>query len=130
MTIKHPKKPDLPKPRLLFPELGPRWLKMEPARLAMLGGLFFSTCVMVFYFIRQCFGSTMALPDVVLGVAKTFLVSYAGTGFFVWYLLRVAEAHAARMAVKAATPQEMPDDDDEDAWEENGRSPEDVEEHS
>ena len=71
--------------------MGPRWLKVEPPRLATLGGLFFSTCTMVFYFIRQCLGVAMAPEDIILGVAKTFLVSYVGTGFFVWYVLRVAD---------------------------------------
>ncbi len=75
--------------------MGVRWLKVEPPRLALLAGFFFGTVAMLFYFVRQCLGIVMDPMDVVLGVGKTFLVSYAGVGFFVWYLLRVAEREFA-----------------------------------
>lgn len=96
----------------------------------MIGGLFFSTCVMIFYFVRQLLGTPMDPPDVVLGVAKAFLVSYAGTGFFVWYLLRVAERNLNRPSPNVEAD-ESSYDDDEDEWEEhNGLPPEESEEQS
>lgn len=129
MSKKPPKKPDLPKPRNFFPEQGPRWLKVEPARLATLGGLFFSTCVMIFYFIRQCLGTAMELEDLVLGVAKTFLVSYAGTGFFVWYMLRIAERQKVQAASTPSKLGKAPVHHDENEQEDTGRQPEESEEH-
>ncbi len=110
--------------------MGPRWLKVEPPRLAMLGGLFFSTCAMVFYFTRQCFGVPMAPEDIVLGVAKTFLVSYIGTGFFVWYVLRVAERELANKETEAETvvEDEPSAEEEENNREDAGPPPEEPEE--
>jgi hypothetical protein len=105
------KKPELPKPREFFPDMGPRWIKMEPARLAMLGGLFFSTLLMLIYFVRQLMGATMAPMEMILGIAKTFLVSYAGTGFFVWYLLRIAERELSHLV---EVPKEVDEDENAD----------------
>ena len=112
--------------------MGPRWLKIEPSRLAMLSALFFSTCVMLFYFIRQCLGVSMGPVEVLLGVAKTFLVSYAGTGFFVWYLLRVAERELPQTSKKPLKRMHIRAEAEnvEPQWEEAGLPPEEPEEHS
>lgn len=111
--------------------MGPRWLKMEPPRLALLSALFFSTCVMVFYFIRQCLGRSMEPPELLLGIAKTFLVSYAGTGFFVWYLLRVAERELPQISKKPPPRKHIREDAEEEMhWEEPIPPPEEPEEHT
>lgn len=91
MAKKRTKKPPRPKLRKWFPHRGQTWLKLEPAGLALTGGLFFATCAMVLYLVRQLAGAPMDLQDVVTGVALTFFVSYTGIGFFVWYLLHLAE---------------------------------------
>jgi len=111
--------------------MGPRWLKVDPQRLALLSALFFSTCVMLFYFVRQCLGVYMEPGDIVLGIAKTFLVSYAGTGFFVWYLLRVAERELPRTEKKSAPRRHFRAEQPEEEihWEETGPPPEEPEEH-
>ena len=74
-----------------FPREGQKWLKLEPARLAPIGGLFFATCTMLLYLVRLLLGYSIEPQTIVVGVATTFLVSYGGTGFYVWYLLRKAE---------------------------------------
>ena len=91
MAKRKPKKPPRPKLRKWFPHRGPTWLKLEPAGLATVGGLFFTACSVVVYLVRQLTGHDIALQDVVAGVTLTFVVSYAGTGLFVWYLLHLAE---------------------------------------
>lgn len=57
----------------------------------MVGGLFFTTCTMVFYLVRHLAGAAMELQDILAGIALTFFASYTGTGFFVWYMLYLAE---------------------------------------
>ena len=125
---KAPQKPELPKPRDFFPEMGPRWLKVEPPRLATLGGLFFSVCAMLFYFARQCLGVSMAPEDIVLGVAKTFLVAYAGTGFLVWYGLRVADRELVKGDSDVEQSAEAEGEPLGEDVEDNGISPEESEE--
>lgn len=98
MLKKKPKTPQRPKTRRWFPPQGQKWLKLEPARLAPIGGLFFSTCTMILYLVRLLLGQEIEPQTVLLGVATTFLVSYAGTGFYVWYLLRTAETELAEQA--------------------------------
>lgn len=114
--------------------MGPRWLKLEPLRLATLGGVFFSTLAMVFYFIRQCLGAPMAPEAMLIGVARTFLVSYAGTGFFVWYILRVADEELATPTAKNAglsdTEHIHEEDEHIQEWETTGPPPEEPEEPS
>lgn len=46
---------------------------------------------MLLYLVRLLLGHPIEPQTVVVGVATTFLVSYGGTGFYVWYLLRKAE---------------------------------------
>ncbi len=113
--------------------MGPRWLKVEPLRLAMLGGVFFGTLAMVFYFIRQLLGAPMEPEAMLLGVARTFLVSYAGTGFFVWYILRVADDQLSAPAAKNAGLSEtetMEEEEEIQEWETTGPPPEEPEEPS
>lgn len=111
--------------------MGPRWLKLEPLPLAMLGGVFFGTLAMVFYFIRQCLGVPMAPDTVLIGVARTFLVSYAGTGFFVWYILHVAEEHRSGLDTKHTGHSETEGMEEEiQEWETTGPPPEEPEEPS
>ncbi len=92
MLKKKPKNPTRPKTRRWFPQQGQKWLKLEPARLAPIGGLFFATCTMILYLVRLLLGHEIEPQTILIGVATTFLVSYAGTGFYVWYLLRTAES--------------------------------------
>lgn len=98
MLKKKLKSPPRLKTRRWFPPQGQKWLKLEPARLAPIGGLFFSTCTMLLYLVRLLMGQEIDPQTVLLGVATTFLVSYAGTGFYVWYLLRTAETELAEQA--------------------------------
>ena len=95
MLKKKQKSPPRLKTRRWFPPQGQKWLRLEPARLAPIGGLFFSTCTMLLYLVRLLMGQEIEPQTVLLGVATTFLVSYAGTGFYVWYLLRTAETELA-----------------------------------
>jgi hypothetical protein len=97
---KKPKTPQRPKTRRWFPQQGQKWLKLEPARLAPIGGLFFATCTMVLYLVRLLLGHDIEPQTVLIGVATTFLVSYAGTGFFVWYILRTAETELDQPVAK------------------------------
>jgi len=83
--------PPRPKLRNWFPRRERTWLKLEPARLATVGGLLFSTCSVVIYFARQLAGAPVSVQEILTGVALTFLVSYTGTGFFVWYMLYLSE---------------------------------------
>ena len=64
---------------------------------------------MVFYFVRQQMGISMDPMDMVLGIFRVFLVSYAGTGFFVWYLLRVAERQTGTAVTKDAPTPDAPE---------------------
>lgn len=102
MLKKKPKNPTRPKTRRWFPQQGQKWLKLEPARLAPIGGLFFATCTMVLYLVRLLLGHEIEPQTILIGVATTFLVSYAGTGFYVWYLLRTAENKLDHTPVKPA----------------------------
>ena len=63
---------------------------------------------MLVYLVRQLAGSPIDLTNIVTGVALTFVVSYAGTGFFVWYLLHLAEGELGRPK-PAAEPESEPD---------------------
>lgn len=88
---KVPEKRERPKLRKLFPERGPKWLIMEPARIAPVGGALFAALAMVYYVALQAGGAVIPPMDVVLGVLKTFVVSYAGTGLFIYFVMRVVE---------------------------------------
>ena len=94
MMIKKPVKPERPK---LAPFLGwlgskePRWLIVEPRKIGVVGGVFFATLALMYYVLRQFFGHTMMIQEVVIGVTLTFVVGYAGTGLFVVYVLWVGE---------------------------------------
>jgi hypothetical protein len=78
-------------------------LKLEPAGLAAVGGLFFATCSVVVYLVRQLTGSAISLQDMAVGVSLTFVVSYGGTGLFVWYMLHLAEGELDRARARATT---------------------------
>ena len=85
------KKPERPKPVWPWRKAGgPAWLLSEPARLAPLGGAVFALVALTFYFVRQSMGAAMPPMQVFTGVAVTFVVGYAATGCFVWYVLRVS----------------------------------------
>ena len=92
--------------------------------MATVGGLFFAACSMVGYLLRQLAGHPATLSEIVAGVALTFIVSYAGTGFFVWYMLHLAEVELGHphladthedelepeyMAVPESEPEETPE---------------------
>jgi len=106
---KKPKITHRPKTRVWFPRQGPTWLKLEPAPLAIIGGLFFSTCTMILYLVRLLLGHEVEPQSIVVATATTFLVSYGGTGFFVWYLLRVAETELDTPARKRQSGHEVHD---------------------
>lgn len=102
MAKKKLRKPPRPKLRTWFPKRGPTWLKLEPAGLALVGGLFFATCAMVFYLVRQLTGAVIGIDEIVVRVALTFFLGYTGAGFFVWYLLHLAEQELDRGKVSSA----------------------------
>ncbi|MBI2425019.1 MAG: hypothetical protein HYV27_19495 [Candidatus Hydrogenedentes bacterium] len=64
---------------------------MDPARIAPVGGTFFAALAMLYFVALQAGGTAIPPMDVVLGVLKTFVVSYAGTGLFVYFVMRVIE---------------------------------------
>ena len=85
------RKPKRPKPTWPWRKAGgPAWLLSEPARLAPLGGAAFALVALTFYFVRQSMGTPMPPMQVFTWVAVTFVVGYAATGCFVWYVLRVS----------------------------------------
>ena len=93
MSSKKPKykKPLRPKPTWPWAKSDrPVWLLAEPVRLAPLGGVVFALVALLFYFFRQSMGTAMPVMQVVTWVAATFVVGYAATGCFVWYVLRVS----------------------------------------
>jgi hypothetical protein len=90
VVIKMKDRPDRPQLRRLG-KTNPSWLLLEPARIALISGVCFSTLALTYFFIRQLSGVSMGVQDVIVGVALTFLVSYAATGLFMIYLLSVAE---------------------------------------
>lgn len=55
---------------------------------------------MILYLVRLLSGYSIEPQAVIIGVAATFLVSYAGTGFYVWYILRMAENELDQPAAK------------------------------
>ena len=55
---------------------------------------------MLLYLVRLLLGHEIEAQRIVVSVATTFLVSYAGTGFYVWYILRMAENELDRSAAK------------------------------
>lgn len=84
------KKPERPKPRMLFHSNRPSWVILEPARLAPVGGSLFALLTLIYYLARDWFGAAIAGMDIVVGVAFTFVIGYAATGIFVYWLLCVA----------------------------------------
>lgn len=69
----------------------------------MVGGLFFATLTMVVYLVRQLMGEPVDLQRVAVGIVLAFFVSYTGTGFFVWYILHVAESELDQLPRKTVT---------------------------
>jgi len=126
---KKPKSPIRPKTRRWFPQQGQKWLKLEPARLAPIGGLFFSTCTTVLYLVRLLLGQEIEPKTVVINVATTFLVSYAGTGFYVWYILRTAENELDHAPAKPAHPHGLDGGGLHDNTHNVGHEPAESEEH-
>jgi len=84
------KKPERPKPRALFHSNRPSWVILDPARLAPVGGSLFAFATLLYYLARDRFGTAIAGLDIVVGVAFTFVIGYAATGIFVYWLLWVA----------------------------------------
>jgi len=101
-TKKEFEKPERPRLRRR-PDTGPQWLVLEPARLALVGGSFFATVALAYQVVRQWRGATLGIFEVAIGVGLTFVVSYAATGCFVWFLLWVAE--------RELEPEEVPAQD-------------------
>jgi len=64
---------------------------------------------MVVYLARQLAGSDIELTDIVTGVTLTFAVSYAGTGFFVWYMLHLAESELDQPQPHSTSDEPEPD---------------------
>lgn len=97
-----PVKPDYdklverPLRRKWIKDSGPAWVVLEPARIAPVGACFFTGLVLVIYLLRSVFGYDMDLMRMVLGVVLTFVLSYAATGCFVWFLLVVADREFPR----------------------------------
>lgn len=129
MLKKKPKYPQRPKTRRWFPPQGQKWLKLEPARLAPIGGLFFAACSMLLYLVRLLTGQEIEPQQIVVSVAATFLVSYAGTGFFVWYMLRTAENELDQSPSRTSLDHESSEADGYDTTEDDGRRPDEFEEN-
>jgi hypothetical protein len=90
VTKKKPQRNELPRIRRhRWKESG--WLILEPSRIGAIAGCFFSGVAALVYLVRQQLGIPMAIADVALGVAKSFVVSYVAAGVFVLYLLWIAE---------------------------------------
>ncbi len=68
----------------------PGWIVLEPARLAPLGGAVAVVLALTYYLLREWWGVPMAASDVIVRVALVFVVGYAATGIFVWYVMAVA----------------------------------------
>ncbi len=83
---------------------------MEPARLAMLGGSICATLAMVYVFIRQQLGMVVDPGQALVRVGLAFVISYAVTGLFVYYLLWVAEKELNH---KSSSKKESAESDDE-----------------
>ncbi len=69
----------------------PFWLIMDPSRVAPVGGVGCGLLALLVYFARQMAGVALAPGSVLVGTALSFVVGYAATGIFVYFLLRVAE---------------------------------------
>lgn len=130
MLKRKPKIPQRPKTRRWFPEQGQKWLKLEPARLAPIGGLFFAACSMLLYLVRLLLGQEIESQRIIVSVATTFLVSYAGTGFYVWYILRKAENELDQSAAKPTKGHSLDDTaGDYDTAQDVGQEPAEYEEN-
>ncbi len=57
----------------------------------MVGGTFFAWILLVVQFIRQFSGTPTLNLHLFVGLAIAFVIGYAATGLFVYYLLIVAE---------------------------------------
>lgn len=115
--------------RRWFPTQGQKWLKLEPARLAPIGGLFFAACSMLLYLVRLVLGQEIEVQRIVVSVATTFLVSYAGTGFYVWYVLRMAENELDHPASKPAHKHRFDEVTGHDTTQNGGHEPAEFEEN-
>jgi len=126
---KKTRNPLRPKTRRWFPTQGQKWLKLEPARLAPIGGLFFAACTMILYLVRLLTGQEIEAQQIIVSVAATFLVSYAGTGFFVWYILRTAENELDHPAARLGHDHELDETAGYDTTQDHGREPDEFEEN-
>jgi len=118
MTKQNYQKPERPKLRHHRPG-PPQWLVLEPARIALVGGSFFATLALGVLFVRQWLGTPIGVAQTIIGVGLTGVVGYTATGFFVCFLLRVAERELSaapdaesskkpRFSTKEETEEETP----------------------
>ncbi len=88
--MKQPKKPERPKPWSPWESRGASgWIVLEPVRLAPLGGTVAGVLALAYFLLRQSWGEYYSPGDVLVGAGLAFVVGYAATGLFVWYLLHV-----------------------------------------
>ena len=91
MKAKQDKLVERPLRRKWIKESGPAWVVLAPSRVAPVGGFFFTALALTFYIAKQALGYETDFLRMVFGTVFTFVLSYAATGLFVWFLLIVGE---------------------------------------
>lgn len=121
--------PERYRPRRWFDPNLRYWFILEPARLGMVGGAVAAVGTLTYLYIRQQMGLVMEPSYVLFRIALAFVVSYALTGLFVYYLVWVADRELN--AAPAPAPSPLPEEPGEEGFEsaeEDGSSPSESEE--
>lgn len=84
---------------------------------------------MLLYLVRLLMGHEIEAQRILVSVATTFLVSYAGTGFYVWYILRMAENELDRAPAKPPGDAGLDGDAGHDTTQNGGHEPAEFEEN-
>lgn len=84
---------------------------------------------MLLYLVRLLLGYEIEAQRIIVGVAATFLVSYAGTGFYVWYILRMAENELDHSAAKPVHERKQDGATGHDTTQAGGHTPAEFEEN-
>lgn len=81
------------------------WVRVEPARIAPIGGTLCLLAAMVYYLLRQLFHMPLDLIIMAKSALLAFLAGYAVTGLLVYYVLHLIEAE--RPLEDEETPEEV-----------------------
>jgi hypothetical protein len=110
-TQKFQHRPAHPRLKRFYTPAARAWIIMDPARLALLGATVISWLALVIFFLVK--GDALRPLALLVRVGATFVVSYAGIGLFVCFIIWVAErelwAKKPAEAVAAETASEEPD---------------------